>query len=68
MIVTTTNDGNTMTVTVTDAGKYFEYELTIINSEDGSVAIDYINSEREEYNLLTVDKDGGITNETPMIN
>ena len=68
MIVTTSNDGNYMTVTIEDSGKHFRYELTIINNEDGSVVIDYENSARDEYNLLTVDKTGVIINETPKSN
>lgn len=68
MIVSTTNDGKCMTVTIEDSGKHFCYQLTIVNGEDGTVYVDYENSARDEYNLLHVDKTGAIINEVPTTN
>lgn len=67
MIVTTTNDGKEMTVKIEDAGKRFAYTLTIVNRENGSIFVDYENSARDCYNLLTIEKDGTITNEVPLV-
>ncbi len=67
MIVKTETDGTVTTVSISDSGKYFEFEIEIWNAENGKVMIDYVNSERDTYNLLTVEDNGAIINEVPTL-
>lgn len=65
MLVKTESDGDFSLITITDSGKKFSYEIQINNNADGSCKVWYENSNRECYNLLTVEADGRITNEIP---
>lgn len=67
MLVKTESDGDFSTITIEDSGKHFSYEIQIQNNADGTCKIWYENSDRETYNLLTVEKDGTITNEKPTL-
>jgi hypothetical protein len=66
MLVKTESDGDFSTVTIEDSGKNFTYELKIQNNADGSCKV-WWESNRTSYNLLTVEADGRITNETPTL-
>ena len=67
MIIKTESDGIYSNITIEDSGKKFRYELQINNSEDGTCKVWYENSDGDVYNLLTVEKDGTITNEKPTL-
>lgn len=67
MLVKTESDGDFSLITIEDSGKKFSYELQITNNADGSCKVWYENSNRECYNLLTVEANGAITNEKPEL-
>jgi len=67
MIVKTESDGDFSTITIQDSGKKFSYEIQIQNNADGSCRVWYENSDRECYNLLTVEANGTITNDKPVL-
>lgn len=67
MVVKTESDGDFSIVTIEDSGKKFSYEIQIQNSADGSCKVWYENSDRECYNLLTVEATGAIINDKPTL-
>lgn len=67
MTIENKTDGTYTMLVVSDSGKHFEFEIHIQNNDGGNVTIDYYNSERECYNLLTVTETGAISNEVPKI-
>jgi hypothetical protein len=67
MLLKTESDGDFTSITISDSGKKFEFELYIKNNTDGSLSIDYYNSSRECYNLLNILSSGEVKNEVPVL-